>query len=96
MNETINGLFEKQVINTRDNIAIIEDEKEISYKELNEKVNQLTWFLKEKGINKNDRICLVMEHSIDMIYNNISNCKKWSNLYTNRTYFSNQKNRLYH
>ncbi len=47
-NLTIHQSFEKQVERTPDNIALVFDEKKISYKELNEKSNQLTNYIKEK------------------------------------------------
>jgi len=45
MKETINELFEKQVLETPDNIAIIDRKEEITYKKLNEKINKFTNYL---------------------------------------------------
>ena len=67
MKNTINVLFENQVNETPELIAVVEGNKEISYKELNKKVNQFSGFLIESGVKKGDRVCLVMDHSIDMI-----------------------------
>jgi len=67
MKETSNELFEKQVLETPDNIAIIDRKEEITYKKLNEKINKFTNYLIKKGVKRDDRICLVMNHSIDMI-----------------------------
>ena len=67
MKKCINDLFEKQVIQTPDNIAIVDDNKQITYKELNEKINQFTDYLIKRGLKKDDRVCIVMNHSIEMI-----------------------------
>ena len=67
MENTISEMFEKQVLQTPNNIAIIDGDRQISYKELNEKVNQFAHYLREKGINKEEKICVVMNHSIEML-----------------------------
>ena len=46
--KTIVGLFEEQVAKTPDNIALVFEEKQFSYKELNEKSNQLSSYLRTK------------------------------------------------
>lgn len=67
MKETVNELFEKQVLETPDNIAIIDEVDKITYRRLNEKINSFANYLRKKGIRKNDKICLIMNHNIDMI-----------------------------
>lgn len=67
MKETINELFEKQVSKTPDNVAVIYEEKKVTFKELNEKINKFANYLIRNGVKKNDRICLITDHSIDMI-----------------------------
>lgn len=65
--ETIIKMFEKQVAKTPDNIAIKDAKGIVTYEELNKKVNQYARILIEHGVKKQDRVCLVMDHSIDMI-----------------------------
>lgn len=67
MMECVNLLFENQVTETPDNISIIDEKEKITYKKLNEKINQFTHYLLRIGVKKNDRICIVMDHSIEMI-----------------------------
>ena len=57
MMECVNLLFENQVTETPDNISIIDKKKKITYKKLNEKINQFTHYLLRIGVKKNDRIC---------------------------------------
>lgn len=67
MENTINIFFEMQAKKTPESIAIVDSKKEINYDELNKKVNRFSNYLIDKGIEKNDRVCLVMDHSIEMI-----------------------------
>ena len=45
----LHELFEKQVQLTPDAVALITEEREWSYRDLNERANQLAHFLLEKG-----------------------------------------------
>ncbi len=60
-------MFEEQVEKTPDRIALVYEHEQMTYRQLNEKSNQLARQLREKGI-KNDSIVGVMaDRSIDMI-----------------------------
>ncbi|HET6244458.1 MAG: amino acid adenylation domain-containing protein [Bacteroidetes bacterium] len=64
----IHELFEEQVLKTPDNIALICDGKQFSYRELNEKSNQLAHFIKEKfNVKADDIIGLLTDRSEGMI-----------------------------
>ncbi|MCW3072744.1 MAG: tycC [Bacteroidetes bacterium] len=66
--ETVIHLFEKQVAKTPCAIALIADEKQFTYKELNEQSNQLAAYLIEKcKIRNNDLIAIKQERSADTI-----------------------------
>ncbi|MCL1936227.1 MAG: amino acid adenylation domain-containing protein [Defluviitaleaceae bacterium] len=65
--KTIIHLFEEQVEKTPNNIAIVYEDKKLTYKELNVRVNQLAHFLREKGIKQNDFVGIFSERSIEMI-----------------------------
>ena len=43
--KTIHALFEEQVLKTPDNIAVVYDNRRLSYRELNERSNQLAHYL---------------------------------------------------
>lgn len=66
-NETIHGLFEKQVIKTPDNIAVICGKDKITYRELNEKSNQMAERLIEMGVKYDTIVGLMMGQSIELI-----------------------------
>ena len=66
--KTIVELFEKQVEKTPENIAVVFEDKEITYRELNRKANQLATFLREnKKIKPNDIIGIMLPRSIELI-----------------------------
>jgi natural product biosynthesis luciferase-like monooxygenase protein/amino acid adenylation domain-containing protein len=65
---TITDLFEEQVEKTPDNVAIVFEDKELTYRELNEKANAVGHYLREKySILPDDIIALQLERSEWMI-----------------------------
>ena len=72
--KTLHQLFEVQVEKTPDNIALVYQDKTITYKELNEKANQLAYYIRStyKNINKTELkgdalVALLLDRSIEMI-----------------------------
>ncbi|MRX70534.1 amino acid adenylation domain-containing protein, partial [Flavobacterium resistens] len=66
--KTIIGLFEEQVDKTPDNIAVVFEEVQLTYKQLNEKANQLAHYLRETyKIQADDLIGIKLERSEQMI-----------------------------
>ncbi|WP_144647349.1 AMP-binding protein, partial [Priestia megaterium] len=63
----IHLLFEEQVEKTPENVAVVYESDSLTYKELNEKANQLARTLRTHGAQPDSRIGLLMERSIDMI-----------------------------
>ena len=59
--------FEKQAELLPENVAVVFDETELSYKELNEKSNQLAHYLVAKGIKADSVVAIFMDSSISMI-----------------------------
>jgi amino acid adenylation domain-containing protein len=75
---TIHQLFEEQVEQTPDYIAVLgplpvkyrtyrTNMTNISYKELNRRANQLAWLLKEKGIKPNSVVGLMIPGSLEAV-----------------------------
>ena len=62
----ITDLFFKAAEQYPKNIAIIEEEKKISYQELAEDVKFTAGYFKEKGIQKGDRVLIFVPMSIDL------------------------------
>ncbi|MBD8496923.1 hybrid non-ribosomal peptide synthetase/type I polyketide synthase [Paenibacillus arenosi] len=66
-NRTLHSWFEEQVEKTPHHLAVRSQEKQISYKELNERANQLAHFLITKGVASEDIIGIMMQRSIEMV-----------------------------
>lgn len=65
--ETVVSLFEKQVEKTPDDVALWDNERKYTYRELNEKANQVAWHLKEAGVGANDAVCVMAQRSAETI-----------------------------
>lgn len=65
-NQTIHSIIEKQVEKSPNKIAIICDDNKITYKELNEKANQVANYLRNKGVKRNTFVGLLINRSIEM------------------------------
>lgn len=74
-NKTIVDLFEEQVEKTPDNIAVVFEDKKLTYRELNEKANQLARFLLANSVNTNDIVCLLLDKSLESIISIIATLK---------------------
>ncbi|NLN64296.1 MAG: amino acid adenylation domain-containing protein [Clostridiaceae bacterium] len=66
-NKTIQQLFEEQVRQTPDAAALVFGEEVLSYKQLNERANQLARVLRHKGVKPNRIVGVMVERSIEMI-----------------------------
>ena len=65
--KTISQLFEEQAKKTPDNIAIVFGDEKLTYRELNEKSNQLAYYLRKKGIKPNDIIGIMLPRSLELL-----------------------------
>ncbi|MEJ7558098.1 MAG: amino acid adenylation domain-containing protein [Pedobacter sp.] len=65
--KTIPELIEEQAVNSSDSVALVCEDKHISYKSLNERANQLAHFLREKGVVAGSIVPVCMECSVQMI-----------------------------
>lgn len=63
----IHQLFEEQVQNTPHEIALEDDQFEISYNEVNSKANQIAHFLRERGVGPDRTVGILLENSIDTV-----------------------------
>ncbi|MEH1976431.1 MAG: amino acid adenylation domain-containing protein [Nostoc sp.] len=70
-NQTLVSLFEEQVAQTPDNIAVVFEDQSLSYQELNQKANQLAHYLlelkKEQQLPDNPLIAICVERSLSML-----------------------------
>ncbi|MCU0534803.1 MAG: amino acid adenylation domain-containing protein [Hydrococcus sp. Prado102] len=60
-------LIELQVSKTPDAVAVIFGERQLTYRELNEKANQLARYLKELGVKPDVLVGVYLERSLDLI-----------------------------
>lgn len=60
-------LFDQQVKNTPDNIAVIDALNQLTYSELNSRVNDLAQHLRNNGITKGEYVPICFEKSADMV-----------------------------
>lgn len=66
--KSVIDLFEEQVEKTPDNIALVFEDKKLTYKELNEKANAVAHYLvDEKNIKPEDIVGIKFKRSINMI-----------------------------
>ncbi len=65
--KTVMDLFEEQVKKTPDKIAVIEGNKTLTYRELNEKSNQLARRLREMGVQAEDFVAILVKRSIQVV-----------------------------
>ncbi len=65
--KVIYQLFEEQAQKNANSVAVIFEDKQLTYKELNEKTNQLARFLREKGVDQGSIVGIMLERSLEMI-----------------------------
>lgn len=64
--KTLVQLFEKQVLNSPDAVALFFNGKTLSYLELNEKANSLACEIRQRGISPNQIVALYVNRSLEM------------------------------
>lgn len=65
--KSIQEMFEDQVEKTPNNIAVVYQNKQLTYKELNEKANSLARLLRENGVMENSIVGIMVDRSLEMI-----------------------------
>ncbi|WDZ63753.1 non-ribosomal peptide synthase/polyketide synthase [Paenibacillus polymyxa] len=65
--QTIHGLFEEQVLQTPEQVAVYFEGAQVTYRELNKRANRLARTLRSNGVMADGLVGLMTERSIDMI-----------------------------
>ena len=65
--KTIVDLFEEQVEKTPNNVAVVFEDKKLTYRELNEKSNQLARFLIANNVTTADIVGILLDKSLESI-----------------------------
>jgi amino acid adenylation domain-containing protein/non-ribosomal peptide synthase protein (TIGR01720 family) len=65
--KTIDRLFEEEVKRKPDGTAVVYKENQLTYRRLNERANQLAFVLREKGVQSNSIVGMILDRSLEMI-----------------------------
>lgn len=63
----IHELFEKQVLQSPEKVALVYEGEELSYFELNRKADQLARYLSSKGVKDNALVAICVDRSLEMM-----------------------------
>ena len=63
----LHQLFEEQVARTPRAIAVVDEDRQLSYEELNRRANQIAHYLRKLGVGPDVVVGLCMERSIEMV-----------------------------
>ena len=63
----VHELFEEQVARTPDAVAVVFEDRQLSYRELNAQANRLAHHLIALGVRPDDRVALCMQRSLEMV-----------------------------
>ncbi|MCA2621160.1 MULTISPECIES: non-ribosomal peptide synthetase [unclassified Microcystis] len=66
-NKCIHQLFEEQVERTPDAVAVVFEEQQLTYNELNCRANQLAHYLQSLGVKPDELVGICVERSLEMI-----------------------------
>jgi amino acid adenylation domain-containing protein len=67
LDKCIHQVFEEQVEKTPDNIAIVFEDQQLTYAELNARANQLAHYLQDLGVSPEILVGIYLERSLEMI-----------------------------
>ncbi|MEH1775225.1 non-ribosomal peptide synthetase [Nostoc sp.] len=67
VNQTINQLFETQVSQTPNNIAVTHQQTQLTYQELNHQANQLAELLRKLGVEQGDFVGIFKDRDINFL-----------------------------
>ena len=63
----VHELFEAQAERTPDAVAVVHEDRRLSYAELNTQANRLAHHLRKLGVKPDDRVAICIERSIDLV-----------------------------
>ncbi|AZC82780.1 non-ribosomal peptide synthetase [Pseudomonas chlororaphis] len=67
LEQSIHGLFEAQVQRTPEALAVKAGEQSLTYRELNERANQLAHYLRGQGVGPDARVAICVERGLEMV-----------------------------
>jgi amino acid adenylation domain-containing protein len=63
----VHELFEEQAARTPDLVGVMYEEQQLSYRELNERANQIGHYLRALGVGPEARVGILMDRSLEMV-----------------------------
>jgi amino acid adenylation domain-containing protein len=63
----IHELFESQVERSPDAIAVVFEDSQLCYRELNERANQLAWYLRQQGVGRDVPVGICVDRGLEMV-----------------------------
>jgi non-ribosomal peptide synthetase component F len=63
----LHQLIEQQVARTPEQVALVFEEEQVSYRELNERANQLAHHLRSLGVKTESPVGILLERSVEMV-----------------------------
>ncbi|TRU88215.1 MAG: amino acid adenylation domain-containing protein [Microcystis novacekii Mn_MB_F_20050700_S1] len=67
LDKCIHQLFEEQVERTPDNVAVVFEDQQLNYRELNARANQLAHYLQNLGVGPDVLVGICVERSLEMM-----------------------------
>ncbi len=67
LDQSVHELFAAQARRTPNRIALVQNAKQLTYGELNERANRLARYLLRNGVETESRVCICLEPGIEMI-----------------------------
>ena len=65
--QCVHSLFEAQVLRTPDAVALLYENRQMTYQEVNGRANQLARYLQALGVKEETLVSICMERSLDMV-----------------------------
>jgi len=60
-------VFEEQVKRTPEAVAVVYEDEQLSYRELNARANQLGHYLRNLGVKPDERVGICVERGLEMV-----------------------------
>ena len=64
--EGLSGLFERQAATRPNQVAVVCGGERMTYRELDERANQMARFLQARGVRRGDRVAFLLPRSLDV------------------------------
>ena len=84
----IHQLFEEQVQRTPEAVAVVFEEKSLTYRQLDQRANALALYLRKQGVRPETRVGICIERSLDIVVGIFGHIESRRSICTSRPYSS--------